>query len=214
VFPQAGPLGGVTAASTGMTLTLTGSNTGANFIQAITGSNVVKTGPGTWVFGENNFAGQLRVQQGTIVAAVNAPGESGTSSSLGKQNGPNPVVGLANATGTAALLAFGAATFWAFEWEQAIAERPLAEKLLMGFFHSTTCRTAGFNTVDYAALTSETLFLAIILMAIGAGPCSTAGGFKVSTFMTLAVRSMSTVPTSMPWWALPGRESSAAMSAT
>jgi trk system potassium uptake protein TrkH len=93
--------------------------------------------------------------------------------------------------GTAALLAFGAATFWAFEWEQAIAERPLAEKLLMGFFHSTTCRTAGFNTVDYAALTSETLFLAIILMAIGAGPCSTAGGFKVSTFMTLAVSSWS-----------------------
>jgi autotransporter-associated beta strand protein len=98
-------LGGVTAASTGMTLTLTGSNTGANFIQAITGSNVVKTGPGTWVFGENNFAGQLRVQQGTIVAAVNAPGESGTSSSLGKQNGPIPVIGLADATGTAALLA-------------------------------------------------------------------------------------------------------------
>jgi trk system potassium uptake protein TrkH len=93
--------------------------------------------------------------------------------------------------GTAALLVFGAATFWAFEWEQAIAERPLAEKLLTGFFHSTTCRTAGFNTVDYAALTSETLFLAIILMAIGAGPCSTAGGFKVSTFMTLAINSWS-----------------------
>jgi fibronectin-binding autotransporter adhesin len=103
-------LGGVTAASTGMTLTLTGSNTGANFIQAITGSNVVKTGPGTWVFGENSFAGQLRVQQGTIVAAVNAPGDSGTSSSLGKQNGPIPVIGLANTTGTAALLAANGVT--------------------------------------------------------------------------------------------------------
>jgi len=32
------------------------------------------------------------------------------------------------------------------------------------------------------------LFLTIILMAIGAGPCSTGGGFKVSTFMTLLVR--------------------------
>jgi trk system potassium uptake protein len=43
--------------------------------------------------------------------------------------------------------------------------------------------------VDYAALASPTLFLTIILMAIGAGPCSTGGGFKVSTFMTLAVSS-------------------------
>jgi trk system potassium uptake protein TrkH len=93
--------------------------------------------------------------------------------------------------GTAALLAFGAVSFWALEWEEAIAREPLPTKLLMGLFHSTTCRTAGFNTVDYGALSSATLFLAIILMAIGAGPCSTAGGFKVSTFMTLVVSSWS-----------------------
>ena len=96
--------GGVTNAA-GATLTLTGSNTGANYITSVTGSNVVKTGVGTWVFGTNSFTGQLSVQQGTIIAAINAPGGSGTTSALGKQNGPNPVVGLANATGTAALLA-------------------------------------------------------------------------------------------------------------
>jgi trk system potassium uptake protein TrkH len=61
----------------------------------------------------------------------------------------------------------------------------------MGVFHSTTCRTAGFNTIDYGTLASSTLFLTIILMAIGAGPCSTAGGFKVSTLMTLLVSSWS-----------------------
>lgn len=93
--------------------------------------------------------------------------------------------------GTAGLLAFGAVSFWALEWEEAIAREPLSTKLLMGLFHSTTCRTAGFNTVDYASLSSATLFLAIMLMAIGAGPCSTGGGFKVSTFMTLAVGSWS-----------------------
>ena len=91
--------------------------------------------------------------------------------------------------GTAALLACGAVTFWGLEWEAAIAAEPLGTKLLMGLFHSTTCRTAGFNTVDYGLLSSGTLFLAIILMAIGAGPCSTGGGFKVSTFMTLVVSS-------------------------
>lgn len=93
--------------------------------------------------------------------------------------------------GTAGLLLYGMATFWLLEWNGALAGRPLVTRLLMGLFHSTTCRTAGFNTVDYASLADATLFLTIILMAIGAGPCSTAGGFKVSTFMTLLVRGWS-----------------------
>ena len=93
--------------------------------------------------------------------------------------------------GTAGLLALGAISFWLLEWDEALAEKPLATRILMGLFHSTTCRTAGFNTVDYGTLASSTLFLTIILMAIGAGPCSTAGGFKVSTLMTLLVSSWS-----------------------
>ncbi len=93
--------------------------------------------------------------------------------------------------GTAGLLVYGMTSFWLLEWNEGLAGRPLFEKLLMGLFHSTTCRTAGFNTVDYATLSDATLFLAIILMAIGAGPCSTAGGFKVSTFMTLLIRGWS-----------------------
>jgi trk system potassium uptake protein len=91
--------------------------------------------------------------------------------------------------GTTGLLAIGAVSFWLLEWDEALARETLTTRILMGLFHSTTCRTAGFNTVDYAALASPTLFLTIILMAIGAGPCSTGGGFKVSTFMTLVVSS-------------------------
>ncbi len=91
--------------------------------------------------------------------------------------------------GTAGLLAAGAISFWLLEWDESLARESLLTRILMGLFHSTTCRTAGFNTVDYAGLASPTLFLTIILMAIGAGPCSTGGGFKVSTFMTLAVSS-------------------------
>jgi autotransporter-associated beta strand protein len=101
--------GGVTGAA-GTTLTLMGSNTGVNFITAVTGSNVTKSGVGTWVFGTNSFTGRLSIEQGTIVAASNAPGGSGTSSSLGRENGPIPVIGLANATGTAALLAANGVT--------------------------------------------------------------------------------------------------------
>jgi len=93
--------------------------------------------------------------------------------------------------GTAGLLLLGAVSFWLLEWDEALADQPLATRILMGVFHSTTCRTAGFNTIDYGTLGSSTLFLTIILMAIGAGPCSTAGGFKVSTLMTLLVSSWS-----------------------
>ena len=91
--------------------------------------------------------------------------------------------------GTALLLALGAVSFWMLEWGEALERETIGTRLLMGLFHSTTCRTAGFNTVRYVELSSATLFLAIVLMAIGAGPCSTAGGFKVSTFMTLVVSS-------------------------
>lgn len=90
--------------------------------------------------------------------------------------------------GTALLLALGAGSFMALEWEKSLTADSLSLRLLKGVFHSTTCRTAGFNSVDYAGLTSATLFLTILLMAIGAGPCSTAGGFKVSTLMTIAIR--------------------------
>ena len=93
--------------------------------------------------------------------------------------------------GTAALLVYGVVTFWLLEWNTGLADRTFVEKVMMGLFHSTTCRTAGFNSVDYGALADATLFLTIILMAIGAGPCSTGGGFKVSTFMTLLVRGWS-----------------------
>jgi trk system potassium uptake protein TrkH len=89
--------------------------------------------------------------------------------------------------GTTSLLAFGAASFWALEWDGVLADDPIGTRVLKGIFHSTTCRTAGFNTIDYASVSSPALFLSIILMAIGAGPCSTGGGFKVSTFMTLVI---------------------------
>jgi trk system potassium uptake protein len=56
------------------------------------------------------------------------------------------------------------------------------EKVLVSYFSSVTPRTAGFNTVDYSLLRTETLFLTIILMFIGASPGSTGGGVKTSTF--------------------------------
>ncbi|MBN2827648.1 MAG: Trk family potassium uptake protein, partial [Tissierellales bacterium] len=57
----------------------------------------------------------------------------------------------------------------------------LTGKIIASLFQATTPRTAGFNTIDTAALTMPTTFLIIILMFIGGSPGSTAGGIKTTT---------------------------------
>jgi len=57
--------------------------------------------------------------------------------------------------------------------------------LLAGLFQSVTCRTAGFNTVDLKMMTNVSLYLMLILMFIGGGSGSCAGGLKVGTFRVL-----------------------------
>ncbi|MFO0944360.1 MAG: potassium transporter TrkG [Planctomycetota bacterium] len=91
--------------------------------------------------------------------------------------------------GTAGLLGGGTVIILAFEWNDVLADLSYADKLFVAFFQSTTTRTAGFNTIAIGQLTEATLFVMILLMMIGAGPCSTAGGFKVSTAMVLLVQS-------------------------
>jgi trk system potassium uptake protein TrkH len=93
--------------------------------------------------------------------------------------------------GTAFLILAGMLTFLVIEWRGVLENRPWWEKGLISFFSSVTCRTAGFNTVEIGSLTNATLFTMIMLMLIGAGPCSTGGGFKVSTFMTLVLNAWS-----------------------
>jgi trk system potassium uptake protein TrkH len=55
-------------------------------------------------------------------------------------------------------------------------------QLLNAFFQSTMSRTAGFNSVDLAAMTDGGLLVLIGLMMIGGAAGSTAGGIKVQTF--------------------------------
>ncbi|HEU4547842.1 MAG TPA: TrkH family potassium uptake protein, partial [Microlunatus sp.] len=61
-----------------------------------------------------------------------------------------------------------------------------ADQLQGALFASTVARTAGFNTIDVAALTPESLFAMDVLMFIGGGSAGTAGGIKVTTFGLLA----------------------------
>ena len=93
--------------------------------------------------------------------------------------------------GTAAILTLSVVGFLFLEEEGVLKAMPWWERGMVSFFHAVTCRTAGFNTIDVAKLTDATLFLTILLMVIGAGPCSTAGGFKVSTLSILLLHAWS-----------------------
>ncbi|MGH3455310.1 MAG: TrkH family potassium uptake protein [Nocardioidaceae bacterium] len=90
--------------------------------------------------------------------------------------------------GSAVLLFIGTAAFLAFEWGNDDTIGPLGPggKLLAAFTGSVMPRTAGFNSIDYSGVASETLAVTDVLMFIGAGSAGTAGGIKVSTFFLLA----------------------------
>ena len=62
------------------------------------------------------------------------------------------------------------------------------EAWLSAYFQAVMPRTAGFNTLDIAAMMPASLFLVILLMFIGAAPGGTGGGVKITTFsITVAV---------------------------
>jgi trk system potassium uptake protein TrkH len=93
------------------------------------------------------------------------------------------------ASATAILL--GAIFTLALEWDGVLESLPAERKILPAIFHSVSCRTAGFNSVDINAMRDATLFLSIVLMVIGAGPCSTGGGVKISTVALLVMQAYS-----------------------
>ncbi|MBU3876014.1 TrkH family potassium uptake protein [Faecalicatena sp. AGMB00832] len=81
----------------------------------------------------------------------------------------------------------GAALLFFFEQNHTIEGMPFGDKVLCSLFGSVTARTAGFNTVDTAALTDSSKLLTSILMFIGGSPGSTAGGIKTTTFVVLLI---------------------------
>ncbi len=88
---------------------------------------------------------------------------------------------------TAVLLVGGWILYTLFEWRLTLGEMPLWARPFNSLFMSVTARTAGFNTVDYAAAAANTNFLTILLMAIGGSPGSTAGGIKTTTIALIGL---------------------------
>lgn len=83
---------------------------------------------------------------------------------------------------TLVLIVGGTLLFFLFEYNKTLSEHGFAGKIATAFFGAVTTRTAGFNTVDTAALSIPTLLIVIFLMWVGASPNSTGGGIKTSSF--------------------------------
>ena len=90
---------------------------------------------------------------------------------------------------TAGLLVFGGVLFCVLEWNNpgTLGYMDTPHKILNGFFQSVTVRTAGFTSVDQAALTDAGKAVSAIFMLIGGASGSTAGGMKVVTFVALVL---------------------------
>ncbi len=68
------------------------------------------------------------------------------------------------------------------EWNHAFAYLPITDKIVQSFFTAVCPRTAGFNSFAISSFSVQTILLIMILMMIGGGTQSTAGGIKVNVF--------------------------------
>lgn len=89
--------------------------------------------------------------------------------------------------GTVFLILSGAFFIGWMEWDNpaTLGNMEPWQRVLNSFFQSVTARTAGYASVDQAALTDGAKATTVLLMFIGGASGSTAGGAKVVTVMVL-----------------------------
>jgi trk system potassium uptake protein len=87
-----------------------------------------------------------------------------------------------------ALLVVGTVVLLLLEYGNPATLGPMgvAGKVLVGFFSAVMPRSGGFSAVEIGAMTPESWLATDVLMFIGGGSASTAGGIKVTTFGLLA----------------------------
>ncbi|MBQ8645087.1 MAG: potassium transporter [Bacteroidales bacterium] len=81
------------------------------------------------------------------------------------------------------LILLGTAGIALFEWNGSFASFSPGEKVVQSLFNAVAPRTAGFNIDARSDFSRVTVILYLVLMWIGGGSQSTAGGIKVNTFV-------------------------------
>lgn len=94
---------------------------------------------------------------------------------------------------SAILFGVGVLAFAILEWNNTLRGFTPWEKVVQSVFNSVTPRSAGFSSVDPAAFMPATLLIVMLLMWIGGGSQSTAGGIKVNTFAASLLHLRATV---------------------
>ena len=87
---------------------------------------------------------------------------------------------------TSLVITLGCTVIFCFtEWNSAFTGLSFSDKVINGFFHSVSARTAGFNAVEMGSFTSASIVIMIMIMFVGGAPGGTAGGVKVTTIGVL-----------------------------
>lgn len=96
---------------------------------------------------------------------------------------------------TILLIVGGTVGFAFLEWNNpaTLGGMTAGDKIVNSMFQSISARTAGFNTIDLAYMSSITKCMLCVLMFIGAAPGGTGGGIKVTTFSVILVTVASVV---------------------
>jgi trk system potassium uptake protein TrkH len=90
-------------------------------------------------------------------------------------------------SGTLILIITGGILFFLLESNDTMKQMNTGERILSSLFASITPRTAGFNSIPLASMSEGGILLTTVLMVIGAGPGSTGGGMKVTTFIIVLI---------------------------
>jgi Trk-type K+ transport system membrane component len=88
---------------------------------------------------------------------------------------------------TTILLGVGALAIGVLEWsnENTLGSQPASARGMTALFTSMMARSGGFSTVDTSEFGGATLLVLDMLMFVGGGSASTAGGIKVTTLAIL-----------------------------
>jgi Trk-type K+ transport system membrane component len=90
---------------------------------------------------------------------------------------------------TVLLFVVGALVFLLLEYEnpKTFGDRDAWDTVYQSFFLSAMTRSGGFSVVDVSSLHGSSLIVGSMLMFVGGGSASTAGGIKVTTLAVLAL---------------------------
>lgn len=78
---------------------------------------------------------------------------------------------------------------WALEATNpaTLANMSIGDQALNAWFHATVPRSSGFNSLPMQSMTDASSLVTMLLMFIGGGSLSTAGGIKVGTFIIVVL---------------------------